>query len=62
MGLLDQVSGPLKGALGAVAAPEAPALIKAALTKTNMGNLQGIVNQLQQGGGYSRSNPIGTRQ
>ena len=50
MGLLDQVSGSLKGILGSVAAAEAPALITAALAKTNMGNLQGIVNQLQQGG------------
>ena len=50
MGLLDQVSGSLKGVLGSVAAAEAPALITAALAKTNMGNLQGIVDQLQQGG------------
>ena len=46
MGFLDQV----KGVLGSVAAAEAPALISAALAKTNMGNLQGIVAQLQQGG------------
>ena len=50
MGLFDQVGGALKGALGSVAAAEAPALITAALAKTNMGNLQGIVAQLQQGG------------
>lgn len=50
MGLFDQVSGSLKGVLGSVAAAEAPALITAALAKTNMGNLQGIVDQLQQGG------------
>ena len=50
MGLFDQVSGSLKGVLGSVAAAEAPTLITAALAKTNMGNLQGLVDQLQQGG------------
>jgi uncharacterized protein YidB (DUF937 family) len=50
MGLLDQIGGSLKGVLGSVAAAEAPTLITAALAKTNMGNLQGIVDQLQQGG------------
>jgi uncharacterized protein YidB (DUF937 family) len=50
MGLLDQLGGSLKGVLGSVAAAEAPGLITAALAKTNMGNLQGLVDQLQQGG------------
>jgi uncharacterized protein YidB (DUF937 family) len=50
MGLLDQVGGSLKGVLGSVAAAEAPALIVAALAKTNMGSMQGLVDQLQQGG------------
>ena len=50
MGLLDQLGGSLKGAISSVAAAEAPALISAALAKTNMGNLQGLVAQLQQGG------------
>lgn len=50
MGLLDQLGGSLKGALSSVAAAEAPALISAALAKTNMGNMQGLVDQLQQGG------------
>jgi uncharacterized protein YidB (DUF937 family) len=50
MGLFDQLGGSLKGALGSIAAAEAPALIAAALAKTNMGNLQGLVDQLQQGG------------
>ena len=50
MGLLDQLGGSLKGALGSMAAAEAPALILAVLAKTNMGNLQGLVEQLQQGG------------
>lgn len=49
MGLLDKFGG-LKGVLGSVVAAEAPALIAAALAKTNLGNLQGIVDQLQQGG------------
>jgi uncharacterized protein YidB (DUF937 family) len=46
MGLLDSFGG----ALGKVAAAAAPTLIAAALSKTNLGDLQGIVNQLQQGG------------
>ena len=50
MGLLDQLGGSLKGAISSVAAAEAPALISAALAKTNMGNMQGLVDQLQQGG------------
>ena len=36
--------------MGQVEAEAAPALISAALAKTNLGNLQGLVNQLQQGG------------
>ena len=50
MGLFDQLGGSLKGMLGSMAAAEAPALIAAALAKTNMGSLQGLVDQLQQGG------------
>jgi uncharacterized protein YidB (DUF937 family) len=46
MGLFDQ----LGGALGQVEAAAMPALISAALAKTNLGDLQGIVNQLQRGG------------
>jgi len=46
MGLLDK----LGGVLGQVTAAAAPGLISAVLAKTNLGNLQGIVNQLQQGG------------
>jgi uncharacterized protein YidB (DUF937 family) len=47
MGLLD---GFLGGALGQVEAAAAPALISAVLAKTNLGDMQGLVNQLQQGG------------
>src|SRR5271169_984483 len=46
MGLLDN----LGGMVGQMAAGAAPALISAALAKTNLGNLQGLANQLQQGG------------
>jgi uncharacterized protein YidB (DUF937 family) len=46
MGLFDK----LGGVLGQVTAAAAPGLIAAALAKTNLGDLQGIVNQLQQGG------------
>lgn len=50
MGLFDNLGGALKGVLGQVEAAAVPALISAALAKTNLGNLQGLVNQLQQGG------------
>jgi uncharacterized protein YidB (DUF937 family) len=47
MGILDSL---LAGTLSQVEAGAVPNLISAALAKTNLGNLQGIVNQLQQGG------------
>jgi uncharacterized protein YidB (DUF937 family) len=50
MGLLDQFSGSLKSMLGSVAAAEGPAMMSALLAKTNLGSLQGLVDQLQQGG------------
>jgi uncharacterized protein YidB (DUF937 family) len=51
MGLLDSLlGGGLKGALGQAEAAAMPALISAALAKTNLGDLQGLVTQLQQGG------------
>lgn len=46
MALFDK----LGGILGQVTAAAAPALISAALAKTNMGDLQGLVTKLQQGG------------
>ncbi|HEY1474504.1 MAG TPA: YidB family protein [Pseudolabrys sp.] len=50
MGLLDSLDGSLGGMLGKVTAAAAPGLIAAVLAKTNLGDMQGIVNQLQQGG------------
>jgi uncharacterized protein YidB (DUF937 family) len=52
MGLLDELNlgGALKGAMGEVEAAAAPALINALLAKTQFGNLNGLVTQLQQGG------------
>ena len=50
MGLFDNLSGALKDAVGQVLAAEAPALISAVLAKTNLGDLQGLVAKLQQGG------------
>jgi uncharacterized protein YidB (DUF937 family) len=46
MGLFDQFSG----ALGQLTASAAPGLISAVLAKTNLGDLSGLVSQLQQGG------------
>jgi|SRR6185437_1669476 uncharacterized protein YidB (DUF937 family) len=46
MGLLDN----LGGMVGQLAEGAAPGLISAALAKTNLGDMQGLVNRLQQGG------------
>ncbi len=50
MGLLDSLGGGLKGALEQFGAQEIQTLLPAALAKTNLGDLQGLVTQLQQGG------------
>ena len=46
MGLFDN----LGGALSQMTAAAAPGLISAVLAKTNLGDLNGLVTQLQQGG------------
>src|ERR1700692_1143117 len=50
MGLLDSLTGALGGSLGQVEAAAMPALISAVLAQPNLGDLQGLANQLQQGG------------
>ena len=50
MGLFDQIGGALKGVLSSELAANGPALLNAALAKTNIGDLKGLVEQLQQGG------------
>ena len=50
MGFLDDIGGALKGMLGQDAGAAIPGLITAALAKSDLGNLNGIVAQLQQGG------------
>ncbi len=40
----------LGGILGEVTSAAAPAMISAVLAKTNMGDLQGLVNKLKEGG------------
>ena len=50
MGLLDQIGVSLKGVLGSPAGAEAPMLISALLAKAGMGNMQDLVDRLQQGG------------
>jgi uncharacterized protein YidB (DUF937 family) len=50
MGLLDNLGGSLKGLVGQAEAAAVPALISAVLAKTNLGNLQGLADKLQQGG------------
>jgi uncharacterized protein YidB (DUF937 family) len=49
MGLLDKLGGALKGAAG-LAEGMTPGLIASALAKSNLGDLQGLVTQLQAGG------------
>jgi uncharacterized protein YidB (DUF937 family) len=46
MGLLDQ----LKSVIAGAGAAGAPALLSKALANTNLGSLQGVVDQLSQGG------------
>ena len=50
MGLLDDLGGSLKGVLGQAEAAAVPALISAVLAKTDLGDLNGLVAKLQQGG------------
>ena len=50
MGLFDNIGGALRDVVGQVVAAEAPALVSAVLAKTNLGDLQGLVDKLQQGG------------
>ncbi len=50
MGLFDNIGGALGGLVGQVTAAAAPQLIAAVLAKTNLGDLNGLVTQLQQNG------------
>lgn len=50
MGLFDDLSGTIKGMAGQVGAAAMPVLISAVLAKTNLGDMQGLVAKLQQGG------------
>jgi len=50
MGLLDQLSSTVKGALGSMTGTEGQAALATLLARTNLGGLQGLVGQLQAGG------------
>jgi uncharacterized protein YidB (DUF937 family) len=51
MGIFDNaLGGALENVFGQVEAAAVPALLSAALGKTNMGDLQGLLTKLQQGG------------
>jgi uncharacterized protein YidB (DUF937 family) len=52
MGLLDElnIGGALKGAFGQIEASAAPTVLNALLAKTQFGDLNGLVTQLQQNG------------
>lgn len=50
MGLFDSLTGGLKNALEQVETAALPTLISAGLAKTSLGNMQGLLNRLQQSG------------
>lgn len=50
MGLFDDISGALKGLVGQGDDASVPSMISAALGKTDLGSLQGVVSKLQAGG------------
>ena len=50
MGLFDNLGGSLGGLLQQAAGGSMQELLSGALAKTNFGSLQGLVDQLQQGG------------
>src|SRR5574340_1069805 len=50
MSLFERISDTVKGALGPAGEAAAPALLASVLAKAKIGGLQGIVEQLQQGG------------
>ena len=50
MGLFDSLSGGLKNALEQAETAALPALISGVLAKTSLGNMQGLLDKLQQSG------------
>jgi uncharacterized protein YidB (DUF937 family) len=50
MGLFDGLGGALENALGEARTAVVPELISAGLAKTNLGDMQGLVDAFQQGG------------
>ena len=50
MSLFDSLGGGLKNALGQAEAAAMPALISTVLAKTDLGNMQGLLDKLQQSG------------
>src|SRR5665811_2389536 len=71
MGLFDSLSGGLKNALEQAETAALPALISGVLAKTDLGNMQGLLDKLQQSGlgpqvsswlGDGKNMPISTDQ
>jgi uncharacterized protein YidB (DUF937 family) len=50
MGLFDNLGGALKGLAGQAETAALPALLSAVLAKTSLGNMQGLLDKLQQSG------------
>jgi uncharacterized protein YidB (DUF937 family) len=50
MGILDKLGGGMKDVVEVAGSAAMQAAISEGLKKTNLGNYQGVVNQLQQGG------------
>ncbi len=50
MGIFDNLSGALKGLAGQAETAALPALLSVALAKTDLKDMQGLLNRLQQSG------------
>jgi uncharacterized protein YidB (DUF937 family) len=50
MGLFDSIGGAVKGLAGQAEAAALPALLNAALAKTDLKDMQGLLDKLQQSG------------
>jgi hypothetical protein len=50
MGMFDNLSGVVKGLAGQAEAAALPALLSAALAKTDLKDMQGLLDKLQQSG------------
>ena len=50
MGMFDSISGAVKGLAGQAETAALPTMLNAALAQTSLGNMQGLLDKLQQSG------------